>query len=118
MTTTAGRLVRAAVVAFLLLLAVPAGAAGTGGVEVTPLPGIVDGKQVTAFHVRMPRSGTSEVPFALRNLTGEPAHGDALRGVRHARGGRHLRGRGSGQLPARPARGGAGHPPRQGVRAP
>lgn len=75
MTTTASRLVRVAVVAVLLLLAVPAApasAAGTGGIEVTPVPGVVDGEQVTAFHVRLPRSGAREVDFALRNLTADP----------------------------------------------
>ena len=51
----------------VLLLLVPtrALAAGTGGVEVSPYPGIVDGSQVTAFHVTVP----SSVRYSLRNTT-------------------------------------------------
>lgn len=43
-------------------------AAGTGGIEVTPLPALVDGEQVTAFHVELPGRGSTEVPFLLRNV--------------------------------------------------
>lgn len=43
-------------------------AAGTGGIEVTPLPAIVDGEQVTAFHVELPGRGSKEIPFLLRNV--------------------------------------------------
>lgn len=72
MTTAASRCARwAAAVACGAVLALapgPADAAGTGGIEVTPLPGVVDGKQVTAFHVQVGRSG-ERVQFALRNLT-------------------------------------------------
>ncbi len=76
MTTTAVRLARAAVVALLgpvLLLtpAGPAGAAGTGGIEVTPIPGIVDGKQVTAFDVDADGQ-PHDVAYALRNITSTP----------------------------------------------
>ena len=70
MTSTAGRLVRSAVVVLLLLLGAPAGAAGTGGIEVSPYPGLVDGKQVTAFHTDLPRDGSErEVRYSLRNTT-------------------------------------------------
>jgi len=68
----AGRLVRPAV-AFLLLFLwlfvwlAPANGAGTGGIEVTPIPGIVDGRQVTAFHVKVPSRDDLRVPYALRN---------------------------------------------------
>ncbi|MCW2606654.1 MAG: hypothetical protein JWO60_1347 [Frankiales bacterium] len=74
MTPTAVRLAGTAVVACLALsgLAAPAHAAGTGGIEVTPIPGVVDGEQVTAFHVRVPNDGSRTVPFALRNLTRNP----------------------------------------------
>lgn len=51
-----------------LVVATPAGAAGTGGIEVTPLPAVVDGEQVTAFRVELPGSGEDEVPFLLRNV--------------------------------------------------
>jgi hypothetical protein len=45
-------------------------AAGTGGVELSPYPGVVDGKQVTAFHVTVPRDGDgTSVRYALRNTT-------------------------------------------------
>lgn len=53
---------------FTVLPAVPVGAAGTGGIEVTPLPAVVDGKQVTAFHVELPGAGPDDVEFLLRNV--------------------------------------------------
>jgi hypothetical protein len=61
--------------AALLVLSPTAGvhAAGTGGVELSPYPGVVDGKQITAFHVRLPRSGgRTSVRYALRNTTTSP----------------------------------------------
>lgn len=72
------RCLRAAVVGVLAgLLALSGGtavqAAGTGGVELSPYPGVVDGKQVTAFHVTVPRGGGStSVRYALRNTTTSP----------------------------------------------
>ena len=74
---TAVRLVRTAVVAVLaslLVLAPTAGvfAAGTGGIEITPYPGIENGKQVTAFHVTVPRKGSGTVRYSLRNTTSSP----------------------------------------------
>jgi hypothetical protein len=76
-TTTAVRLARTAVVAFLaslLALAPSAGvlAAGTGGIEISPYPGVKDGKQVTAFHVTVPRKGSGSVRYSLRNTTSSP----------------------------------------------
>ena len=74
-STTAVRCLRTAVVGVLAALAVlspgsGADAAGTGGVELSPYPGVVDGKQVTAFHVTLPRGGgTASVRYALRNTT-------------------------------------------------
>ena len=72
-TGTAVRLSRTAVVVVLSLgLLLPAGwavGAGTGGVEISPYPGVVDGKQVTAFHVQVPRHGSQDVRYALRNTT-------------------------------------------------
>jgi hypothetical protein len=62
-----------AVVFVLLLLTGPAHAAGTGGVDVSPYPGVVDGKQVTAFHAKVPSSGDVRVQYALRNTTDKPA---------------------------------------------
>jgi hypothetical protein len=53
-------------------LAVPAGqaqAAGTGGIEVSPYPGISDGRQVTAFHVKVPSQGDATVQYSVRNTT-------------------------------------------------
>jgi hypothetical protein len=71
------RRVRRALTVLLLLLAVaaPARAAGTGGIEVSPYPGVVDGHQVTAFHVKVPTRGSVAVRYSLRNTTGKPAHG-------------------------------------------
>jgi hypothetical protein len=69
-------LLRRSLLALLLLvLAVPARAAGTGGIEVSPYPGVVDGHQVTAFHVKVPRGGSSKVTYSLRNTTNHPVHG-------------------------------------------
>lgn len=63
----------AAVVVLVVLLATPARAAGTGGIEVTPIPAVADGKTVTAFRVQLPGEEESvDVPFSLRNLTDEP----------------------------------------------
>ena len=74
MTPAAVRLVRTAAVVVLVLLLCggTARAAGTGGVEVTPFPGVVDGKQQTAFHVDVPTRGDTSVRYVLRNTTSEP----------------------------------------------
>jgi hypothetical protein len=72
-TPTAGRLIGPAVVFLLLLLAGPAQATGTGGVDISPYPGVVDGKQVTAFHAKIPSSGSLRVQYALRNTTNRTA---------------------------------------------
>ncbi|MCW2599187.1 MAG: hypothetical protein JWM02_1016 [Frankiales bacterium] len=70
----AGRLVRPAVVVlFLFLLAGPAQAAGTGGVDISPYPSLVDGKQLTAFHAKVPPNGDVTVQYALRNVTDKTA---------------------------------------------
>lgn len=61
----------AATAALLVTLALPASAAGTGGIEVSPYPGVVNGKQVTAFHVGVP----GETTWVLRNTTGESRTG-------------------------------------------
>lgn len=74
-SSTVSRCLRTAVAALLAVLAALAAppaarAAGTGGVELSPYPGVVDGKQVTAFHVSVPRGGgTTAVRYALRNTT-------------------------------------------------
>ncbi len=80
MPTTAGRLARAAVVAWvaLVLALLPVAgsiAAGTGGIEISPYPGVVNGKQVTAFHVQVPRRGSASVRYSLRNTTNGPKTG-------------------------------------------
>jgi hypothetical protein len=59
----------------LLVLAVPARAAGTGGIEVSPYPGVVDGHQVTAFHVKVPTRGDAKVTYTLRNTTNHKVSG-------------------------------------------
>ena len=62
----------AALLVVLGATASPATAAGTGGIEVTPIPGVVEGRQVTAYHVELPRKGDRTVEFALRNVTKAP----------------------------------------------
>lgn len=64
-----------AVLALALVGVVPAGAAGTGGIEVSPYPGVVDGRQVTAFHATVPRRGDATVRWSLRNTTGKAVTG-------------------------------------------
>jgi hypothetical protein len=71
---------RRCLVALLLLagtayLGGPAHAAGTGGIEVSPYPGVVDGHQVTAFHVKVPSRGSVAVRYSLRNTTGAAVRG-------------------------------------------
>ena len=66
---------RTLLVLLLLVLAVPARAAGTGGIEVSPYPGVVDGKQVTAFHVKVPTRGSAKVTYSLRNTTNHAVRG-------------------------------------------
>lgn len=76
MTTsrTATRLLRAAVLVVALLAAptVPALAAGTGGIEVTPVPSQLDGRAVTVFRVEVPRDGSVDVPYLLSNVEDGP----------------------------------------------
>lgn len=70
------RRVRVAVVLLLLaLLSGTAQAAGTGGIEVSPYPGVVNGHQVTAFHVKVPSRGSTATRYSLRNTTGAPVKG-------------------------------------------
>ncbi|MHB8961259.1 MAG: hypothetical protein ACYDAN_16735 [Candidatus Limnocylindrales bacterium] len=73
-TRTAARFVRAAVlVVVLLVVPVPlALAAGTGGIEITPVPSQVDGKAVTVFRVGVPREGSVQVPYLLSNVEDGP----------------------------------------------
>lgn len=61
--------------AALLALSSPALAAGTGGLDITPLLPSSDGRAPTAFHTTLPESGTVTVPFALRNLSKGPRTG-------------------------------------------
>lgn len=62
--------------AAVLLVSSPARAAGTGGIEVTPVPPVVDGKAVTAFRVKVPSEGTVRVPYRISNVE------DGTRGAR------------------------------------
>lgn len=73
-TARLGRPVAVVVLALFAALAVPdAGhAAGTGGIEVTPLPSMQDGRAVTTFRVDVPAGGTREVPFTVSNVVDEP----------------------------------------------
>lgn len=71
---TATRFLRAAVlvVALLAVPTPPALAAGTGGIEVTPVPSQVDGKAVTVFRIEVPREGSVSVPYLLSNVEDGP----------------------------------------------
>jgi hypothetical protein len=70
-----------ALISVVVLLALPFGgapaarAAGTGGIEISPYPGVVDGHQVTAFHVSVPAHGHATVRYVMRNTTGHPVAG-------------------------------------------
>ena len=68
-------MIRRAIVALLVALAVPASAAGTGGIDVSPYPGSVHGQQVTAFHVSVPSRGSTTVRYSLRNVTAATVDG-------------------------------------------
>jgi hypothetical protein len=57
----------------VLLLPAPALAAGTGGVDISPYPGSINGEQITAFHVQLARSGAATVRYSVRNTTSKPA---------------------------------------------
>lgn len=57
------------VTALVAVATAPALAAGTGGIEVTPLTTGSGGRAATAFHVDLRESGTTRVAFALRNIT-------------------------------------------------
>lgn len=71
---------RAALVAVAALAAfVPASptfAAAVDGVDLSPVPAVVDGEPVTSFRTPLPEDGTRSVPFSVRNT------GDAERTVR------------------------------------
>lgn len=58
-----------------LSAASPALAAGTGGIEVTPLATGKNGRAATAFHVDLHRKGSTKVSFALRNVADAPRTG-------------------------------------------
>lgn len=66
------RLLAATLLLLLALPAAPSQAAGTGGIEVSPYPGVVGGRQVTAFHVS---DGSATVQYSLRNTTGKAVKG-------------------------------------------
>jgi len=77
--------------------AAPASAAGTGGIEVSPYPGVVDGRQVTAFHVKVPTDGAATVRYSMRNTTNRSVTGRfyAASATRDGRGGWIIGGPGS-----------------------
>lgn len=73
---SAGRRLRPVllVVVFLLLagLALPATGAGTGGIEITPVPSKKDGKAITTFRVDVPKDDPVRVPYTVRNVEDGP----------------------------------------------
>jgi hypothetical protein len=71
------RVLSAAVVLLsaVIALALPVSssqAAGTGGIEVTPVPSMRGGKAITTFTVTLPSSGSTTVPYTLRNVDASP----------------------------------------------
>lgn len=78
MTSAAVRLARAATVVVVLALLLPTGlatpawAAGTGGIDLSPYPSIVNGRQITAFHADVPSRGSISVRYTLRNVSKQP----------------------------------------------
>lgn len=56
----------------VLLTLAPSHAAGTGGIEVTPVPAVRDGKPVTTFEAEVPHDGRVEVPYLLSNVEDGP----------------------------------------------
>lgn len=80
-TTSAGRRTRPALVvvptllvalALVVTVAPPGEAAGTGGIEVTPVPAQRDGEAITTFDVDVPDEGAVAVPYLLRNVEDGP----------------------------------------------
>ncbi|MCW2587346.1 MAG: hypothetical protein JWN55_2862 [Frankiales bacterium] len=67
--TRPGRVLPVVVVLVVLGLLAPwASAAGTGGIEVTPVPSLRNGKPVTTFTVEVPTRGSSKVAYTVRNV--------------------------------------------------
>jgi hypothetical protein len=54
------------------LLVLPGHAAGTGGIEITPIPSQRDGTPVTTFEVEVPHDGEVEVPYRISNVEDGP----------------------------------------------
>lgn len=76
-STRTGRLVRSVLVvlalpALLLSGTAPVLAAGTGGIEITPVPGQRDGRAITTFRVEVPRAGSDDVPYLVSNVEDGP----------------------------------------------
>ncbi len=67
---TAAALGAAAVV--LACGALPAHAAGTGGIDLSPLPAEPGGRTAATFRVEVPRSGEVQVRYRLRNVEDGP----------------------------------------------
>ena len=71
---TTGRTRPARVLPVVVALALLSGfastsaAAGTGGIEVTPIPSTHNGKAITTFSVELPTSGSKQIRYTLRNL--------------------------------------------------
>ena len=66
-----------AVLAVVLLavvagLVAPATAAGTGGIEITPVPSKKGNKAITTFRVEVPRDNPVQVPYTVRNVEDGP----------------------------------------------
>ena len=76
LTTSTGRQWRAVLAVVLLALFAglgsPATAAGTGGIEITPVPSKKGNKAITTFRVQVPREAPLQVPYTVRNVEDGP----------------------------------------------
>ena len=60
------------VLALLVGLTGPASGAGTGGIEITPVPSKRGDKAITTFRVDVPRDAPIQVPYTVRNVEDGP----------------------------------------------
>lgn len=76
LTTSTGRrwppVLAVVLVALLAALGGSATAAGTGGIEITPVPSKKGNKAITTFRVEVPRENPVRVPYTVRNVEDGP----------------------------------------------
>lgn len=79
-TGRAALCVGAALAVSVVLAAAPASAASVDGIDLTPVPALVDGEPVTNFQVDLPERGVERVQYAVTN-TGTSARTVRVYGV-------------------------------------